>query len=156
MILDAEAAVNIAKYPPLGCRSMTGQLPVFRLQLTPTENIITKTNAYASSVILMVETKDSISSINEIASVAHVEVLLIGSNDLSIELGVAGQFQSEIFRAALESVSAACKKHGRAFGLAGIYDAPELQDWALNKLGARFILAQQDSGLIAGAGKKCV
>lgn len=135
---------------------MTGQLPVFRLRPTPTEKIITKTNAHASSVILMIETKDSIKNIDEIASVAHVEVLLIGSNDLSIELGVAGQFQSEIFRSALESVSAACKKHDKVFGLAGIYDTPELQNWALNKLGARFILAQQDSGLIAGAGKKCV
>ncbi|KGO42817.1 Pyruvate/Phosphoenolpyruvate kinase [Penicillium expansum] len=101
------------------------------------------------------EPLDSIENVDDIAAVDGVDVLLIGSNDLAIELGVPGQFESTEFRNALEKVSQSCHKHRKIFGLAGIYDAPEIQDWALNTLGARFILAQQDSGLIAGAGKKC-
>lgn len=103
----------------------------------------------------MIETKDSIENVDDIAAVDGVDVLLIGSNDLAIELGVPGQFQSTEFRNALEKVSLSCHKHRKIFGLAGIYDAPDIQNWALNTLGARFILAQQDSGLIASAGKKC-
>lgn len=152
---DAEAAVGISKYSPQGFRSMTGQLPVFGLRSTPVKTIIEETNAHASTVLLMIETKDSIENVDDIAAVDGVDVLLIGSNDLAIELGVPGQFESTEFRNALEKVSQSCHKHRKIFGLAGIYDAPEIQDWALNTLGARFILAQQDSGLIAGAGKKC-
>ncbi|CAG9989375.1 unnamed protein product [Clonostachys byssicola] len=152
---DAEAAVQICKYPPQGCRSMTGQLPLFSLKPTPTSRVISETNAQGSSVILMIETKESVEKIDEIAAVTGVEVLLIGSNDLSIELGCAGQFQDEAFRSALAAVSAACQKHGKVFGLAGIYDAPELQSWAINTLSAGFILCQQDSGILAGGGKKC-
>ncbi|CAG8113101.1 unnamed protein product [Penicillium salamii] len=152
---DAEAAVGISKYPPQGFRSMTGQLPVFGLEPTPAKTIIEQTNAHASSVILMIETKNSIENVDEIASVDGVDVLLIGTNDLALELGVPGQFQSTKFREALEKVSQSCQKHRKIVGLAGIYDAPEIQDWALNTLGVRFILAQQDSGLIASAGKRC-
>lgn len=149
-------AVSISKYPPQGVRSMTGQLPVFELKPTPAATIVSETNARGSSVILMIETRESIDKVEEIAAVEGVDVLLIGSNDLAIELGVPGDFASKEYRDALEKVSAACKKHGKVFGLAGVYDAPELQSWALNDLGARFILGQQDSGLLAGGAKKCV
>lgn len=135
---------------------MTGQLPVFGLRPTPVATIVSETNAKASSVILMIETRESVEKVDQIAAVDGVDVLLIGSNDLAIELGVAGQFTSGEFRGALERVSAACKKHGKVFGIAGVYDAPELQGWALNELGARFILGQQDSGLLAGGAKRCV
>jgi 2-keto-3-deoxy-L-rhamnonate aldolase RhmA len=133
---------------------MTGQLPLFSLQPTPTQRIVDETNAHASSVILMIETADSVANVEDIASVDGVDVLLIGSNDLAIELQVPGQFTSTEFRSALEKVSAACRKFGKTFGLAGIYDAPDIQRWALQELGAGFMLVQQDSGLLSAAGKK--
>jgi 2-keto-3-deoxy-L-rhamnonate aldolase RhmA len=134
---------------------MTGQLPVFSLQPTDTSVIISETNANASSVFLMIETKAAIEQIDEIAVVPGVDVLLIGSNDLAIELGIPGGFRTEIFRSALESVSKACKKNGKIMGLAGIYDQRDIHEWAINSLGVRYMLCQQDSGLIFGAGKKC-
>ncbi|KAJ5882497.1 uncharacterized protein N7529_001169 [Penicillium soppii] len=149
------AAVTISKYPPFGCRSMTGQLPIFELRSTLANTIIDETNAHGSSVLLMIETRDSVDKVEEIAAVDGVDVLLIGSNDLAIELGVPGQFESSEFRNALEKVSQACQKNNKIFGLAGIYDAPKIQSWALNTLGARFILGQQDSGLLATGGKRC-
>jgi len=133
---------------------MTGQLPLFGLKPTPTQTIVEQTNAHGSAVILMIETADSVKNIDDIAATDGVDLLLIGSNDLAIELGVPGQFTSEKFRKTLECVSAACRKHGKVFGLAGIYDSPQLQGWAIKELGAGFILVQQDSGLISGAGKK--
>jgi 2-keto-3-deoxy-L-rhamnonate aldolase RhmA len=134
---------------------MTGQLPIFGLRPTPIDMIVKETNNQASSVLLMIETKESIEHLDEISSVDGVDVLLVGSNDLSVELGVPGQFDTPEFRTALEKVSHACHRHKKIFGLAGIYDAPEIQSWAVNTLGARFILGQQDSGLIAVGSKKC-
>lgn len=148
--------MRICKYPPQGCRSMTGQLPLFGLKPTSVETVIHETNKSGSSVILMIETVDSVDRVSEIAAVEGVEGLLIGSNDLSIELGVPGDFQSEKFRSALRKVSVACKRNGKAMGLAGIYEMPELQAWAIEELEVRFMLVQQDSGILARGGEKCV
>ena len=104
----------------------------------------------------MIETKESIENVDEIAAVDGVDVLLIGSNDLAIEHGVPGKFESAEFRSALEAVSHACRKYGKIFGLAGIYVKQELHDWVLNTLGAKFILGQQDSGLLARSSKEVV
>lgn len=135
---------------------MTGQLPLFGLKPTNVQTVIEETNKSGSSVILMIETADSVEKADEIAAVEGVEGLLIGSNDLSIELGVPGNFQDEKFRYALRKVSEACKKNRKVMGLAGIYEQPELQTWAIEELGVRFMLVQQDSGILAGAGKRCV
>jgi 2-keto-3-deoxy-L-rhamnonate aldolase RhmA len=135
---------------------MTGQLPAFGLNTTPISKVIEETNATGSSVVLMIETRESIKKIDEIAAVSGVEVLLIGSNDLSIELQVPGQFTSPEFREALEAVSKACKKRGKVMGLAGIYENPEIQNWAIKELGVGYILGQQDSGLLARSTKEVV
>ncbi|RKK07586.1 hypothetical protein BFJ66_g17511 [Fusarium oxysporum f. sp. cepae] len=153
---DAKAAVSISKYPPAGCRSMTGQLPVFSLKRTPQDRVINESNISASSVILMIETKDAIENIDEIAAVEGVDVLLIGSNDLAIELGVPGGFQTHAFRSALESVSEACRRQGKTMGLAGIYDNYEIQNWAINTLGIRYMLCAIDSSLVASGATKCI
>lgn len=153
---DAASAVRISKYPPQGCRSATGQLPVFGLRPTPLADVIATSNAHASTVMLMIETKDSIENIDEIAAVPGADVLLVGSNDLSIELGCPGDHRADVFKKALEAISTACKKHGKVMGLAGIYDNPELQSWAVRELGVALMLGQQDSGLLANAGKQCV
>ncbi|KAK2776498.1 aldolase [Colletotrichum kahawae] len=151
---DAKAAVSICKYPPQGKRSITGQLPLFSLKATPQDTIISETNRNGSSVFLMIETKESIDNIEEIASVDGADVLLVGSNDLAIELGVPGQFRSQAFREAMETISRACKKHGKIMGLAGIYDDHELHDWAINQLGVRFLLGGQDSAILARGAKE--
>ncbi|KAI3529324.1 HpcH/HpaI aldolase [Colletotrichum abscissum] len=149
LAVDAMAAVSICKYPPQGKRSITGQLPVFSLKAVPQSTIISETNANGSTVFLMIETKESIENIDEIASVEGADVLLVGSNDLAIELGAPSQFKSPVFREAMEIVSRACKKHGKIMGLAGIYNNHELHDWAINELGVRFLLGGQDSAILA-------
>ncbi|KAJ5238019.1 hypothetical protein N7489_008110 [Penicillium chrysogenum] len=151
---DAKAAVSICKYPPQGCRSMTGQLPQFGLQGIPVQETIRQANQSASTVFAMIESHDAVERAGEIAAVEGVDVILVGSLDLSIELGIPGQFNSEQYRTALETVSKACRTHGKIFGLAGIYDDPVIQDWAINELGVRFMLVQQDTSLISGGGKR--
>ncbi|KAL6884755.1 Pyruvate/Phosphoenolpyruvate kinase-like domain-containing protein [Trichoderma evansii] len=153
---EAKAAVAISKYPPQGCRSMTGQLPVISLKIFPQPQVIKEINTLGSTVFVMIENESAIEMVDEIASVDGVDVVLIGSNDLAIELGVPGDFRSEVFQSALTKVSKACKKHAKIMGLAGIYDQPDIHHWAIHSLGVRFILCQQDSGLIAGGAVKCL
>ncbi|KAM0544501.1 hypothetical protein ACHAPJ_011795 [Fusarium lateritium] len=152
---EAKAAVSISKYPPQGCRSMTGQLPVISLKTFPQSQVIRETNASGSTVFVMIENVSAVDNVSEIAAVEGVDVVLVGSNDLAIELGIPGEFRHETFRRVLAQISEACKKHGKVMGLAGIYDQPDIHDWAIHTLGVRFMLCQQDSGLIAGGATKC-
>jgi 2-keto-3-deoxy-L-rhamnonate aldolase RhmA len=149
---DAKTAVNISKYPPQGIRSMTGQLPQLGMKSTPVDDVASLMNSSASTVIAMIESGHAVEHAGEIAAVDGIDIVLIGSSDLSIDLGVGNQFDSPKYRSAIEKVSQACTAHGKIFGLAGVYDKPEVQDWAINTLGARFMLVQQDISLIsAGA-----
>lgn len=104
----------------------------------------------------MIESKDAIEAVDSIAAVDGVDVLLVGSSDLSIDLGVAGQFRGDVYRSAMEKVSQACKKHKKIFAVAGVYDMPDVQDWLLNTLGARFMLITQDASLMASGGPKAI
>lgn len=135
---------------------MTGQLPQFGFKNPAIETTVELANESASTVFAMIESSDAVQCADEIASVDGVDVILIGSNDLAIDLGVPGQFQSEEYRSALETVSKACQKYQKIFGLAGVYDNPEIQDWAINELGARFMLVQQDTSLISGGAKRAI
>ncbi|PLB45414.1 Phosphoenolpyruvate/pyruvate domain-containing protein [Aspergillus steynii IBT 23096] len=146
---DAKNAVRICKYPPKGCRSMTGMLPQVGLRGMPLDTMIPVANQSLSTVFVMIESADAVEKASEIAAVDGVDVVLIGSTDLSIDLGVGGQFEQPTYRNALIKVSEACRAHGKIMGLAGVYDSSEIQSWAINDLGVRFILVQQDTSLLS-------
>lgn len=120
------------------------------------DKTISTCNKMASTVIAMIESADAIEAIDGIAAVDGVDVLLIGSADLTVDMGIAGQFQSEKYRNAVQTVSAACKKHGKVFGMAGVYDKPEVHDWMVNEMGVRFMLLAQDTSCIASGAARAV
>ena len=152
---DAREAVAACKYPPKGRRSMWGQQPALGLRATAFTQVIEVCDSVASSVILMIEAFDSIENIDAIAGVENVDALLVGCLDLSTDMGIPGKFESAEFRAALERISAACQRYGKLMAIAGLYNNPEIQDWAINTLKVRFILCQQDSNLLATAAIEC-
>lgn len=135
---------------------MTGVQPVFGMKATPVDQTIETCNESNSTVFAMIESRDAIENVESIAAVDGVDVLLVGSSDLSIDLGVAGQFRSETYRSALEKVSQACRSHRKILAVAGVYDQPDVQDWLLNTLGARWMLITQDASLIASGGPKAI
>ena len=136
-----------------GKRSLTAGLPHFAYKPTPPTEIMNQLDASGSTVILMIETAEAIANVEAIAAVPGVDVLLIGSNDLSLELGIQGQWDSPIFKETLEKVANACKKSDILLGLAGLYNRPDICSDAIKRLGARYILGNLDIGLVAAAAK---
>ena len=120
------------------------------------DQTITVCNESCSAVIAMIESKDAVEAIDEIAAVDGVDALLVGSADLSVDLGEPGQLQSDSYKSAVESVSQACHKHGKILGVAGVYDNPEIRDWAIKTLGARFMLVQQDASILSSGAAKAI
>jgi 2-keto-3-deoxy-L-rhamnonate aldolase RhmA len=87
---------------------------------------------------------------DDIAEVDGVDVLLIGTSDLSSELGIAGQMGHAKIIEAYETVGAACRKHGKVLGMGGVYDEENASRYV--GMGARFVLTGSDhSYLLMGA-----
>jgi 2-keto-3-deoxy-L-rhamnonate aldolase RhmA len=78
--------------------------------------------------------------------------LLIGSSDLSLELGIPGQYAHRQLDEAYRHVIAACSSHGKSPGMAGVTD-PELMAKNI-ALGMRFILSGSDLGFILAGGRE--
>lgn len=108
-------------------------------------------NETGSTVFLMVETREILENIDEVAAVPGVDVLLVGANDLGIEIGCLGNWDSKIFRDALEKVSLSCRKHRKIMGLAGLYHRPDIMGWAIESLGVRYVLGGLDLGMLSAA-----
>jgi len=104
-------------------------------------------------VVVMLETATAIENADAIAAVEGVDVLFIGSSDLSFNLGIPGQYSHPKISAAMDAVIAACRKHGKHPGLGGVADDDVMADYV--KRGMRFVLAGNDlQFLVAGASRR--
>jgi 4-hydroxy-2-oxoheptanedioate aldolase len=149
---EAREVVEKLKYPPLGHRSMGGIGPHYSLRSASTGDAAKALNA-ANLTVVMLETPTAIANAEEIAAVPGVDVLLIGTNDLCAEMGIHGDFGSERVANAYAEMIAACSKHGKFPGMAGIYNEAIMPRYI--EMGARFVLSGQDAAfLMAGAGQR--
>jgi 2-keto-3-deoxy-L-rhamnonate aldolase RhmA len=101
-------------------------------------------------VVAMIETPLAVENADAIAAVPGIDVLLIGTNDLSNEMGLTAQPGHEKVQAAYATVVAGCRRHNKILGMGGVYD----QQWASHYIGvgARFVLAASDHMLLINAG----
>jgi 2-dehydro-3-deoxyglucarate aldolase/4-hydroxy-2-oxoheptanedioate aldolase len=65
---------------------------------------------------IQIETTSAVDEVNDIASIDGVDLLFIGPSDLSVTLGVPGQFHDEKLWSAIRQVSEACRKFGKSWG----------------------------------------
>ncbi|MGE4167350.1 MAG: HpcH/HpaI aldolase/citrate lyase family protein, partial [Xanthobacteraceae bacterium] len=148
---QAKAFVAAAKFPPLGHRSVAGAGPLQYYRTTPLADVNKQGNEL-TLCIPMLETAKGVENADAIAAVPGIDILLIGSNDLSAALGIPGDLKHAKIRAAYETTAAACKKHGKALGVGGVRGDYELTR-SLVALGAKFVIAGQDTGYLTAAAK---
>jgi 2-keto-3-deoxy-L-rhamnonate aldolase RhmA len=146
---EARAIVHHLKYPPLGHRSMAGGQAFFGFRAVPTGEAAATMNK-ETLLVVMLETPQAISNAEAIAAVEGVDVLLVGTNDLMMEMGFPGQFGHAEVARAYEKVIAACRKHRKWPGMGGVYTEELLAKYVA--MGMRVIIAGNDLGmLMAGA-----
>src|SRR5260221_4367630 len=149
---EAKEVVNRLKYPPVGHRSMGGIGPHYGLRAVSSGEAAQALNA-ANLTVVMLETPTAIENAGEIAAVPGGDVLLIGTNDLCAEMGIPGDFGNERVAEAYPAMIAACKKHGKFPGMAGIYNEAIMSRYI--EMGAHFILSGQDAQFVmAGAAQR--
>lgn len=145
---QARAMVDAFRFAPLGRRSIGGAYPQFGFAMTPAAEVVSSLNE-ATLVVAMVETPQSVENADAIAAVPGIDVLLMGTNDLCLEMGIPGQLSDARVQAAVDTVVAACKKHGKWAGLGGVYTRELLQPYIAR--GMRMILAGNDINLLLNA-----
>ena len=149
-----ERAAEIAdwcKYPPVGHRSITGALPQLGFRTAPIPETMAAVNA-ATLVVVMLETPLAIDNADAIAATPGVDALLVGTNDLTIEMGIAGQLDHEKVAEAYRKVIAACSAHGKYPGLGGVY-RPDLMERYIG-MGFRLVLGGNDLPFMTAAAKE--
>jgi 4-hydroxy-2-oxoheptanedioate aldolase len=143
---QARAAVGFAKYPPQGVRGIASAAASrYGTQLA---SYLRSANA-DTLVGVQVETREALENLEEIAQVDGVDLLFVGPQDLTLNLGLMDDRKNARVREAMRSVVRACEKHGKTPGIL-VVDADEKR-FAV-EAGFRFIsLASDVRFLIQGA-----
>jgi 2-keto-3-deoxy-L-rhamnonate aldolase RhmA len=81
-------------------------------------------------------------------------VVLVGSSDLSQELGIAGNFEHEKMVECYQHVLHTCQRHHITPGLAGVSDLRLVKHW--RDQGFRFLYCANETALLVQGGKRIV
>ncbi len=146
---QARAAVKCAKYPPLGERGHASALPHFQFRSPPATQAYPALDA-ATMVIVQFESVEVIERADEIFSVDGVDMALFGTNDLTADMGIPGDYDHPKVRDAYARAIAAAKKHGKHVGVGGLAGRTKLIAEFV-KMGARYVSTGTDFGFLMSA-----
>ena len=137
-------AVSWTKFPPMGIRGygLTATQVDYEARSFP--EIIEHMNAN-TMVVLQIETQRALDARKELLAVPGIDAVMVGPADLSISLGVPGQFQHPKMVEAMEAVRDSCAERGIAPGT-------QTRSAALAKFwkerGMLFLGCSNDSGML--------
>lgn len=109
----ARQAAAACRYPPRGLRGSGADLAQFRWPAPEGYYDFADENVM---VIAVVEDTKALSQIDEIAATPGIDVLFIGTSDLSFSLGLRGRQDHPRLETAIAKIVAAGKKHGKVLG----------------------------------------
>jgi 4-hydroxy-2-oxoheptanedioate aldolase len=148
--VQAAAAASACRYPPEGRRSWGPT----RAALLSSGDTFAANQAVAC--IAMVETDAAIEGVADIAATPGIDGVIVGSNDLALDLLAAGGSVAEVkespeFEERLAAVASACRDAGI---LAGAPILPSLDAARLHQLGFGLIIGASDAALLRGAAER--
>ena len=137
----AKKLVSYCLYPPKGHRSMTGILPQLDFKQQPIADVASTINKNML-IVIMLESPEAIDNVDSIAAIEGVDVILIGTNDLCMEMSIPGDYSNPKVKDAYIKVIESCKKYGKTPGMGGVYYEELMSEYI--KMGMRFILSGSD------------
>ncbi|MFI6297166.1 HpcH/HpaI aldolase/citrate lyase family protein [Nonomuraea sp. NPDC050790] len=112
---EARLVARACRFPPRGQRSAIAQIPRYGMRPQPAQRLEEEV-----VVQILVETPLGVANAGQIAQVDGVDMLAIGVNDLTAELGVPGAYDDPRVLDAVATVAAACRAHGRLLAVGGM------------------------------------
>jgi len=148
---EAEEAVSACLYPPIGTRSVGGNMHAMNWGATPTD-YYAKVNDEVL-IVLQCEHIDAVNHFEAVYGRKNVDAIFVGPNDLAASMRTPdGKPPApDLFQQALKDILAGCKKLGIAAGIHA-YNAEEAQ--RLIAEGWQFIaIASELKMMVDGAAK---
>ena len=145
---QAAAFVRACRYPPAGVRGVTTALPHTAFAPLPLAEGLERSEADVL-LIAMVETEEAAAHADAIASTPGLDGIMVGTQDLSVEVGRPGDITSEPVAAAVATTIEACNRHGKLVGLGGVGDPALLLRY--HEQGVHFGLIGSDLSLLMAA-----
>ncbi|MHB8907479.1 MAG: HpcH/HpaI aldolase family protein [Syntrophales bacterium] len=151
---EARQLVSFGKYPPEGKRGAA--VPVFRQKEREEFKEAADYFRFVNDQTLLIaqmESRQAIGNVEAITAVDGIDVAMMGTQDLSLDMGYPGRGQNSEMRAAVQKVVDACRKNGKASGnhIPGIDD---LRYWMGQ--GMRMITYSYETNLIIEKGREAL
>ena len=136
-------------YPPDGHRSWGGPPAAYGYLPPPVGEAQAALNKEIL-IVAMIESPEAVANADAIAAVDGIDVLLMGTSDLTAEMGISGQLGHPRVVDAYQTIIDAASRHGKFSGMGGVYDVENSRRYVA--MGAQFILSGADhSYIMAGA-----
>ncbi|UFH56118.1 HpcH/HpaI aldolase/citrate lyase family protein [Spirosoma sp. KNUC1025] len=141
---DARKVVSGLHYPPHGSRGVA--------KMVRASGFAQHFNQYYEESretilgVVQIETVGVLNHLDEVANIEGVDVLFIGPADLSMELGIFGQFDHPRFKEALRETVNAAQKAGKATGIL-FFNPDDYQTY--HELGIQLIACGADATFVA-------
>src|SRR6202790_4403916 len=148
---EAQEIVAACRFPPLGHRSAVTTLAHLDFRKLPAPEFNRALNE-ATVVKILLESPRGIENAEAIAALPGVDIVGIGTNDLTAEMGLEGQYRHPDVRRAHESAIAACRRARKPLAIGGIGDVAYAAE--LIRLGAAsFLFTGIDTDLLLAAAR---
>jgi 2-keto-3-deoxy-L-rhamnonate aldolase RhmA len=139
---DAREVIQAAKFPPQGERSAAGGLAHLQYLPFPAAQAYPHMNAH-TLIIVQFESEESLKNAEEIIAVDGVDLVLIGTNDLTADMGIPGQYDHPKVRQAYQTTIELCRKYNKWCGVGGLSTRPDLVEEFV-QMGARYVSTGTD------------
>lgn len=113
---EAERAVRMVKYPPMGARGLGTNTGHDDYQARPAPEFTAQANADLL-IVAQLETEKGWANRDEIFAVPGIDATFIGPNDLSLSLGLPGQLDHPKVLSAMDDIFQSAQAHGVAPGI---------------------------------------
>jgi 2-keto-3-deoxy-L-rhamnonate aldolase RhmA len=147
---EARQAVQSAKYPPVGNRSVgIGRAHQYGFQFS---DYVSQANA-TTAVIIQIEHIQAVRNLTEILAVPGIDGVFIGPYDLAGSMNRMGDVQHPDVQEAIQYVKAICRQQGMPIGIFTL--RPDTIPTELTS-GVRFMAVGTDAAFLWNSGKAVV
>ncbi len=140
---EVQNAIKALRYAPEGFRGVAKMVRATNYGINWDEYYANQKNDIIG--IIQVETEEILQIIDKVANIEGVDILFVGPMDLSMSLGVFGQFDHPKFTEAIKNTAKAAKQSGKICGI--LLTNPEQLSYYY-KLGYRFFTLGADIAFI--------
>jgi 2-keto-3-deoxy-L-rhamnonate aldolase RhmA len=144
---EAQSVVNAVRFPPRGQRSQTALLPQANYRRMSAAELMRCADA-ATTVHILIESAAGVRNAEAIAAIDGVDILHVGMNDLSVDLGHVDQLRHAEVIDACKHVIAAAQSRGKLAAVGGSSD-PALFVELLNAGAVPLVFAAIDTDVLA-------